>query len=73
MTLLLETELMRSAVAGKLGGWETLRENAPELHLDAAVYDRLIEAGHRQLATLDEIHEYTRTRALRDNRHSYWT
>lgn len=73
MTLLLETELMRSAVAGKLGGWETLREHASELHLDATVYDRLIEAGHRQLATLDEIHEYARTRALRDDRHTYWT
>ncbi|QGU04252.1 NAD-dependent epimerase/dehydratase family protein [Corynebacterium comes] len=72
MTLLLEAELMRSAVAGKLGGWQTLREHAPELGLDREVFDRLIEATHRQLSTLDGVHEYARQRALRDDRDTFW-
>lgn len=72
MTLLLETELMRSAVQGKLGGWETLREHSAELNLDPEVFERLIEASHRQLATLDEVHSYARERALRDDRTTFW-
>ncbi|NLF90387.1 MAG: NAD-dependent epimerase/dehydratase family protein [Corynebacterium marinum] len=72
MTLLLEAELMRSAVAGKKGVWETLRELSPQLGLDEEVFDRLVEASDRQTATLDGVHAYARERALRDDRDTFW-
>lgn len=72
MTMLLEVELMRSAVAGKLGCWETLREHAPDLDLDRQVFEDLIAASHRQLETLERVHAYAHTRALRDDRDTYW-
>lgn len=71
MTLLLETELMRSAVAGKLGVWQTLQEHAPQLALDPDVFARLVEASYRQIETLDGVHEYARARALRDDRDTF--
>lgn len=72
MTMLLEAELMRSAVNGKLGGWETLREHAPDLGLDPQVFDSLIAASHEQLEALEKIHAYARARALRDDRETFW-
>lgn len=72
MTLLLEAELLRSAVQGKLGGWETFREHATDLGLDPQVFEQLIEAAHQQLVTLEGIHEYARKRALRDDRDTFW-
>lgn len=73
MTLLLETELMRSAVHGKIGGWQTLRANAEELGLDPEIFAELIAASERQIATLDQIHGYARIRALRDDRKTFWS
>ena len=71
MTMLLEAELMRSAVVGKLGGWQTIREHAEDLQLDPQVFEDLIASSHRQLETLDRVHAYARQRALRDNRDTY--
>lgn len=72
MTMLLEAELMRSAVSGKLGGWETLREHAQGLGLDGQVFDDLIASSHRQLETMEKVHAYARERAFRDDRDTFW-
>lgn len=72
MTMLLETELMRGAIAAKLGGWQSLREHAGVLGLDEEVFDELIEAASQQLGRLDEVHAYARPRALRDDETIYW-
>ncbi|MCA5893981.1 NAD-dependent epimerase/dehydratase family protein [Isoptericola sp. NEAU-Y5] len=66
MSVVLETELMRSAVVGKVGGWQTLEEHARELGLDPAQFHELAESGQRQIATLDRLHEYARRRAFRE-------
>jgi len=65
LTPLLETELMRSAVIGKLGLWQTLAANAEAWGLAAAEFDELVARAHAQLETLDAVHAYLRTRALR--------
>ncbi|MDO5512123.1 NAD-dependent epimerase/dehydratase family protein [Corynebacterium sp.] len=72
MTMLLEAEIMRSAINGKLGGWETLREHADGLGLDPQVFADLIDSSHRQLETIEKVHAYARERALRDNRDTFW-
>lgn len=72
MTMLLETELMRSGVQGQVGLWETLHEHAGELGLDREVFSRLIEDTHRMLETLEKVHAYARSRALRDDRETFW-
>lgn len=64
LTPLLETELARSAVAGKKGLWQSLRARADELDLDAAELDRLTERADRQLAALDRVHAAVRGPAL---------
>lgn len=68
VTLVLETELMRSAVVAKLGLWRTLEDNADELGLDPQVFVDLASRAQRQTSVLDEIHEYARRRAFRDDR-----
>lgn len=72
MTMLLETELMRGAVTGKLGGWEVLLEHAETLGLDPEVFVALIEMSKDQVKILDEIHAYARPRALRGDKDIYW-
>lgn len=72
MTMLLETELMRGAVTGKLGGWQVLLEHAETLGLDPEVFESLIEMTENQIKLLDEIHAYARPRALRDDKDIYW-
>lgn len=67
MTLILETELMRSAIAGKVGGWQTLHDNADALGVDAGTFRELIDAVGKQRALLDEVHEYARARAFRED------
>jgi len=66
MSVVLETELMRSAVVGKLGVWQVLEEYADELGLDPQQFSDLGELTHRQLATLDRLHEYARRRAFHE-------
>ncbi|GAB2476619.1 hypothetical protein GCM10027063_17070 [Promicromonospora xylanilytica] len=65
MSAVLEAELMRSVVVGKIGGWRTLREHADELGLDAEQVDDLIDQGLRQVETFDRFHAYARARAFR--------
>lgn len=65
MTMVLETELMRSAVIGKRGGWQTLADNAEDLGVDAARFRDLAEQAMRQHHQLDEVHAYARRRAFR--------
>lgn len=64
MTPLLEVELLRSAVTGKLGIWQTLLELAGDLGLDPEEIRRLVAQTQAQIATLDEVHGYLRARAL---------
>ncbi|MFL0447809.1 NAD-dependent epimerase/dehydratase family protein [Corynebacterium xerosis] len=67
MTLVLEAEMMRAAVAAKLGGWETLRDNAEALGVDPHTFGKLREAADEQLALLDEVHAWARARAFRED------
>lgn len=67
MTMVLEIELMRSAVIGKRGGWQTLHDNAEDLGLDPQVFAELAENALRQAQTLEEVHAYARRRAFRDD------
>lgn len=71
MTLVLEAELMRSAVLAKKGGWETLRDNAELLGLDKQVFADLAENVDRQVAVLDQVHAYARRRAFRTDKDPY--
>lgn len=64
LSAVLEAELMRSAVVGKISGWWTLREYADEIGLDATQFGELIDQGHRQLEMLERFHAYTRERAF---------
>ena len=65
MTPLLEIELMRSAVNGKQGLWETLAVYAKELGLDAALYRRLAKRAGQQSRTLETLHASVRKDGLR--------
>ena len=65
MTPLLEAELLRAAVVGKIGGWSTLREHAADLGLDPAQFDELIEWARGQLDVLERLHAHVRTTAFR--------
>ena len=68
LTMLLETELMRSSVHGKLGLWQTLMTHAEDLHLDPKIFASLVKDTKRQLSTLDEIHAYARRHAFEEER-----
>lgn len=68
MTLLLEAELMRSAVLGKRGVWQTLAENAEDLGLDPSVFHELSARALHQHERLDEVHAYARRTAFREDR-----
>ncbi|MFF2243484.1 hypothetical protein ACFVTM_04820 [Arthrobacter sp. NPDC058130] len=70
MTLVLETEFMRSAIIGKLGLWQTLQDLAGDLGLDKSRFDTLATKAREQLATLDQIHEYARRRGFYTDRDS---
>jgi UDP-glucose 4-epimerase len=65
MTGVLEAELMRSAVLGKISGWQTLLEHADDIGLDATQLDELIEHADQQIEMLERFHEYVRERAFR--------
>lgn len=71
MTLVLETELMRSAVVGKRGGWQTLEANAHLLDLDPQIFSELSEKVDVQLSVLDAVHAHARERAFRTDRASF--
>lgn len=63
--LVLETELMLSAVTGKMHGWKTLLNNADALGVPASVFEQLIEDTERQYERLQKAHEYARERAFK--------
>lgn len=65
LTVMLELELMRSAVTGKLSGWQTLEEYADDLGLEPERFARLAEMTRRQLALLERLHEHAREQAFR--------
>ncbi|MGO1538122.1 MAG: hypothetical protein ACTHZ9_04660 [Leucobacter sp.] len=67
MTPVLETELMRSALIGKLGVWQTLEDNAEQLGLDSQVFLELADRARYQTDVLSDVHEHFRARAFRDN------
>lgn len=62
---LLEIELLRSAVAGKRGLWQTLVDHADDLGLERSRMQGLLDLTDRQLETLEEVHAFVRGRALR--------
>ncbi|MBO1753290.1 hypothetical protein J4G33_15890 [Actinotalea sp. BY-33] len=64
-TTLLEVELLRSAVVGKRGLWQTLIDLAPALDVDRSRMVELLEQTDRQVIILDEVHAFVRVRALR--------
>jgi hypothetical protein len=65
MTMVLEAELMRAALLGKLGGWQTLEELAPELGLDRATFQRLGDEAQGQIDAMSRVHEHARRNAFR--------
>lgn len=68
LSLILELELLRSAVIGKLGLWQVLSEHAADLELDAAVFDELGERALAQAEMLGAAHAFARSRAFREDR-----
>ncbi|MDD9206116.1 NAD-dependent epimerase/dehydratase family protein, partial [Georgenia sp. 10Sc9-8] len=60
MSAVLEPELMRSAVLGKLGVWQTLRDLAPDLGLDAEEMQSLADQARAQAEVLGRVHAYAR-------------
>ena len=56
MTPVLELELMRSAVVGKLGVWQTLTALAPDLGLPPSLFEVLADQARRQAETFDRLH-----------------
>ena len=65
MTPLLELELLRSAVNGKQGLWETLVEYSDELGLDAREFEQLARQAGEQSKVLESLHAEIRGQALR--------
>lgn len=65
MSPLLELELLRSAVNGKQGLWETLVEYSDELGLDASEFERRARQAEKQATTLESLHAEIRGQALR--------
>lgn len=53
---LLEVELLRSGVLGKLSLWQTLTLHAERLGLDVAEFQQKADDAQRQLGTLETIH-----------------
>lgn len=58
----LDVELLRGAVAAKVGGWQSLADLAPALGMPRSVFAYMEQRARRQLATLEEIHAQLRAR-----------
>lgn len=65
MTPVLELELMRSAVVGKLSGWQTLAELAPDLGLPPELFAGLADRAREQARTLERLHGQVAGEAFR--------
>lgn len=70
-TLVLEAEMMLSAVTGKLHGWSTMKEHAHALGVDPAVFQSLIDDAEVQRDQLETVHRYARRRAFRTDRETF--
>ncbi|WP_265522392.1 hypothetical protein [Oerskovia flava] len=62
LSALLEVELLRSAILGKLSGWETLESVAPHLDVDASHLPFLQDQAREQIDVLTRV-----LRGLRPN------
>jgi hypothetical protein len=62
---LLEVELLRSALVGKLGVWQVLEDLGDDLGVDTARMAELRARTLEQVATMDEVHATVRARVLR--------
>lgn len=71
LTLVLEAELMRSAVLAKLGMWRVLEELAPELGWEPEVFADLVARAEAQAEAYGATHEYARRRAFLTDRDVY--
>lgn len=69
--MVLESELMISAVAGKMHGWKTMSEYAEELGMPESVFEELIQAAEDQREILEEVHAYAAKRAFRKDRETF--
>ena len=58
---------MRSAVLGKKGVWQTLRDNSEHLGLNEDFFDELVASADKQAAVLDQVHQYARGWAFRED------
>ena len=65
MTPVLEVELMRSAVVGKLGGWETLAALAPDLGLPVELFTTLAERAREHADLFGRLHHHVAGSAFR--------
>lgn len=65
MTPVLEAELMRAAVLGKIGGWQTLQAHQDDLRMPPETLTALITQAERQIEQLSALHEDFRGRSFR--------
>jgi hypothetical protein len=65
LSVVLELEIMRAAVAGQLGLWQTLVDLAPELGLPTAPFEELAERSRGFQTRLERLHEQAREPAFR--------
>lgn len=65
LTPFFEVEIMRGAVAGKMGGWQTLAHYSDMLGLPPGRCEELVEQSRAQIATLDALHSRLRGRVFR--------
>lgn len=68
--LVLETELMMSAVTGKLHGWRSLRQISDALGVPAEVFQELDDDALRQYQMLQEVHAFARRDAFNTSNES---
>ncbi|WP_210051333.1 NAD-dependent epimerase/dehydratase family protein [Nesterenkonia lacusekhoensis] len=69
--MVLEAELMITAVTGKMHGWKTMLDHAEALGVAPAVFEELIEAAEQQRQTLGEVHSYAAQRAFRQGEETF--
>ncbi|WP_225754137.1 hypothetical protein [Actinotalea sp. Marseille-Q4924] len=62
---MLEVELLRSALVGKLGVWQVLEGLDGGLGIDATRMTELRARTSEQVATMDDVHAHVRARVIR--------
>lgn len=66
--LVFETELMLSAVIGKLHGWRTMLNVSEALGVSQGVFQQLVDDAQEQYELLERVHKYARQRAFSEGR-----